>query len=71
MKCYEYEGKKIFDKYNIPIPEGKVVQNEEQAFLFFNKIKKPCVLKAQVLSGKRGKAGGIKFAVNLLELKKI
>lgn len=69
MKCYEYEGKKIFEKYNIPIQKGVLAENVEEAVSFFQEIKKPCVLKAQVLSGKRGKAGGVKFAENLAELK--
>ncbi len=69
MKCYEYEGKRIFEKYNIPIQKGVLAENLTDAISFFQKIKKPCVLKAQVLSGKRGKAGGIKFAENLAELK--
>jgi len=69
MKCYEYEGKRIFSRYNIPIPEGKVVKDEQEAISFINRINKPCVVKAQVLSGKRGKAGGIKFAEDSMEIK--
>jgi len=69
MKCYEYEGKRIFEKYNIPIQKGTLAENIEEALSFFQEIKKPCVLKAQVLSGKRGKAGGVKFAENETELK--
>ncbi len=69
MKCYEYEGKRIFEKYNIPIQRGVLAENIDEALSFFQKINKPCVLKAQVLSGKRGKAGGVKFAENEVELK--
>ncbi len=68
MNCYEYEGKCIFKKYGIPIPEGKVVTNIEDAIAFFRKIQCPSMIKAQVLSGKRGKAGGIKIADNLSKL---
>jgi len=69
MKCYEYEGKKIFKDYNICVPKGQLVKNEKKAVDFFKELSTPCVLKAQVLSGKRGKVGGIKFVDNLIELK--
>ncbi len=69
MKCFEYEGKKTFKKFGIPVPQSKLVDNQEEAVDYFNDLKKSCVIKAQVLSGKRGKAGGIQFADNISELK--
>lgn len=69
MKCFEYEGKKIFKKFGIPVPQGRLINSEEEAVVFFNNLQNSCVIKAQVLSGKRGKAGGIKFADNISELK--
>lgn len=65
MKLPEYKGKEIFAKYGIPTPKGIVVSNAEQ----LKEFNFPCVLKAQVLVGGRGKAGGIKFADNLEEAK--
>lgn len=62
MRLYEYEAKKLFSQYSIPISTGVVVDNKEQAKAFAEKLGKPVVLKAQILSGGRGKAGGVKFA---------
>lgn len=57
MKLYEYEAKEIFAKYGIPIQKGTIIGNlselESEAIVY------PAVLKAQVLVGGRGKAGGI------------
>lgn len=62
MRLYEYEAKKLFTKFGIPITSGEVIQTPEQARAFAEKLNKPVVLKAQILSGGRGKAGGVKFA---------
>ncbi len=69
MRLYEFEAKKLFSKAGIPIPQGEVVKSPEKARIFAEKLGKPVVLKAQILSGGRGKAGGIKFAQNPLEAK--
>jgi succinyl-CoA synthetase beta subunit len=58
MKLYEYEAKEIFSQQGIPIPEGRVITHPSQITGFTY----PVVLKAQVLVGGRGKAGGVKFA---------
>jgi succinyl-CoA synthetase beta subunit len=60
MKLYEYEAKEIFSQHGIPVPHGKVITNpsEIEGFTY------PLVLKAQVLVGGRGKAGGVKIAQN-------
>lgn len=65
MNLYEYQAKELFKKYGIPIPQGKHVGNEGE--LVWEKY--PVVVKAQVLTGGRGKAGGIKFANGTEELK--
>ncbi len=63
MKLYEFEAAGLFKKFGVPVLEGQVVSSPgELAPASF-----PTVLKAQVLSGGRGKAGGIKFAANLEE----
>ncbi len=64
MRLYEFEAKKLFSKAGIPIPQGELVKSPEDAKAFAEKLGKPVVLKAQILSGGRGKAGGIKFAQN-------
>jgi succinyl-CoA synthetase beta subunit len=67
VRLYEFEAKKLFSKAGIPIPQGELVKSPEEAKAFAEKLGKPVVLKAQILSGGRGKAGGIKFAQNPLE----
>jgi len=56
MKLLEHEGKTLFKKSGIKIPRGILISSVKE----LNKIKTPCILKAQVLSGKRGKSGLIK-----------
>jgi succinyl-CoA synthetase beta subunit len=62
MKLLEHEAKDIFRAFNMPTPPGGVAQTPEEAMNLAAKVGKPVVVKAQVLSGKRGKAGGVKFA---------
>ncbi|MGE9811362.1 ATP-grasp domain-containing protein, partial [Ferroplasma acidiphilum] len=64
MNLYEYMGKEIFKKYGIPVPDGYVIENVGE----LRKFEYPVAIKSQILSGKRGKAGGIKFARNSNEL---
>ena len=62
MRLYEYEAKKLFAQFKIPITTGEVVETKEQVKAFVEKLGKPVVLKAQILTGGRGKSGGVKFA---------
>ena len=55
-------GKEVFANFDLPVPKGRMVTNPDEAFQVATDIGGPVVIKAQVLSGKRGKAGGIKFA---------
>jgi succinyl-CoA synthetase beta subunit len=69
MKLYEYLGKELFKEYGIPVPRGKVVTNATEAAEVVSDLGE-AVIKSQVLSGKRGKAGGIAFASSPEEAKK-
>ncbi|MFZ5652501.1 MAG: ATP-grasp domain-containing protein [Bacillota bacterium] len=69
MKLYEYEGKKLFRHYGIPTPRGCMVTCPEGAAEAHGAVGLPAVVKSQVLSGGRGKAGGIRFAGTPEELK--
>jgi len=69
MDCYEFEGKKLLERYGISIPRGKMASSSHEAADIFKALAIPCVVKAQVLSGKRGKAGGIRFAETEAELR--
>jgi succinyl-CoA synthetase beta subunit len=62
MKLFEHEAKDIFRKYGMPTPPGGVAKTADEAKKRAAEVGKPVVVKAQVLSGKRGKAGGVKFA---------
>lgn len=65
MNLYEYEAKRIFAEGGIPVPPSvRVTKPEELAKVHFGY---PLTLKCQVLSGGRGKAGGIKFPKDLQE----
>ncbi len=61
MNLYEFEGKELFAAFGIPVPRGSVVREPEEARAAFNTIGGRVVVKAQALSGKRGKAGAIRF----------
>ena len=62
MKMYEYEAKRVFADHNIEIPAGKVASTPQEVREKAEEIGFPVTLKSQVLTGGRGKAGGIKFA---------
>lgn len=63
MKMYEYMGKELFAKFGIPVPQGRVARIPEEAAKITAEIG-DSVIKSQILSGKRGKAGGIKFTAD-------
>lgn len=65
MKLFEYEAKTIMSSVGIPVPQGQVVKVPEEIFSL--KLNYPLVLKCQLQTGGRGKAGGIKFANNVDE----
>ena len=67
MRLYEYQGKELFANVGMPVPDGKLAHSTEEILAAAEQIGYPVVLKSQVLSGKRGKAGGIKFADNQKE----
>lgn len=67
MKIHEYQAKQIFSRYQIPIPEEIVCTSVEAVKEACHTFKRPVAIKAQVLVGGRGKAGGIKLARNLRE----
>ncbi|MGI6097745.1 MAG: ATP-grasp domain-containing protein, partial [Dethiobacteria bacterium] len=63
MKLYEYMGKELFSRYGIPVPQGKVCSAPAEVAEAVKEIGSS-VIKSQVLTGKRGKAGGISFTDN-------
>ena len=65
MMFFEYEAKEIFRRYGVETPCGEVVSTPREARIVAEGLQGRVVVKAQVLSGGRGKAGGIRFAENL------
>jgi succinyl-CoA synthetase beta subunit len=59
MRLFEYEGKDLFSKYGIPVPRSRLAGDESQALSAVEEVGLPAVIKAQVLSGGRGRAGGV------------
>jgi len=64
MKLQEYQSKLIFAKYGVPIPEGDVATTPDEVRRIADRLGNRVVVKAQVLVGGRGKAGGIKLAAD-------
>jgi len=62
VRFLEYEAKSVFEKYGVRVPRRGYASRSEDARRLAEEIGCPVVLKAQVLAGGRGKAGGIKFA---------
>ena len=62
MDLYEYQGKELFRRFGIPTSEGRLATSPEEARAAAEEIGGQVVVKAQVLTGGRGKAGGIKLA---------
>lgn len=67
MDLLEYQGKQFFASYDIPVSEGDVATTVEDAVEIADKIGYPVVVKAQVHTGGRGKAGGVKLANDTAE----
>ncbi len=71
MKLHEYQSKRIFARYGIPIPQGEVATTPAEAGAIVARLGKTAVVKAQVLIGGRGKAGGIKLVRDPAEAERL
>ncbi|MBI3256380.1 MAG: ADP-forming succinate--CoA ligase subunit beta [Actinobacteria bacterium] len=69
MDLYEYQGKQFFASFGIPVSPGGVATTVDEAVALVEGLEFPVVIKAQVQVGGRGKAGGIKLADNLEEVR--
>jgi len=69
MRIFEYQGKELFEKYGISVPAGQIIDEKREIKKIISNIDKGngVVLKAQVLTGGRGKAKGILFAGSVAE----
>ena len=72
MRLFEFQAKEIFRKYNIPTSTfNYLIKTPEEVNTILDKLPLPCVLKAQVLSGRRGRAGGIKIVKTKEEIPRL
>jgi len=62
VDLYEYQGKQLFRSFGIPVSDGRLATSPEEARGAALELGAPLVVKAQVLTGGRGKAGGVKLA---------
>jgi len=70
MNIHEYQGKEILKRYGVKVPEGKVAFTVEEAVAAAEALGLPAVVKAQIHAGGRGKAGGVKVARTMDEVRK-
>jgi succinyl-CoA synthetase beta subunit len=69
MDLFEYQGKQLFARFGIPVSPGEVADSVDAAVAAADRVGYPVVVKAQVLVGGRGKAGGVKLAANADEVR--
>src|SRR5215471_10481530 len=62
LDLYEYQGKELFRRFGIPVSDGRLATTPEEARRAAEELGGQVVVKAQVLTGGRGKAGGVKLA---------
>jgi succinyl-CoA synthetase beta subunit len=67
MDLLEYQGKQLFARHGVPVPDGRLARSVDEAGAAADEIGYPCVVKAQVQIGGRGKLGGIKVAKDRAE----
>jgi succinyl-CoA synthetase beta subunit len=67
LDLYEHQGKELFRRFGIPVSEGRLATTPAEARAAAQELGGPVVVKAQVLTGGRGKAGGIKLAASPAE----
>src|ERR1700744_5825424 len=64
MDLLEYQGKQLFPRHGVPVPDGQPARTVEDAVAAAEAVGYPCAIKAQVQIGGRGKLGGIKIATD-------
>ncbi|MDG2301404.1 MAG: ADP-forming succinate--CoA ligase subunit beta [Acidimicrobiales bacterium] len=65
MDLFEYQGKQFFAYYGMPVSPGQIAFTTEEAVSAAEELGTPVMVKAQVHTGGRGKAGGVKFAADI------
>jgi succinyl-CoA synthetase beta subunit len=70
VNIHEYQAKEIFRRFDLPVPPGEVATSVDEAVRLAEQFGLPVMVKAQVLTGGRGKAGGVKFCATLDDVRK-
>ena len=65
MDLFEYQGKQFFAQYGMPVSDGEIAFTVNEAVAAAERLGTPVMVKAQVHTGGRGKAGGVKFAATI------
>jgi succinyl-CoA synthetase beta subunit len=71
MNIHEYQAKEILARFGVPVPRGRVATTPEEAYAAAKEMGFPCVIKAQIHAGGRGKGGGVKLAKNAEEAREL
>src|ERR671931_910566 len=71
MDLLEYQGKQLFARHGVPVPAGRPAATVDEAVTAADAVGYPCVVKAQVQIGGRGKLGGIKVAASREEAREL
>jgi len=71
MNIHEYQAKEILRRFGVPVPRGRVATTPEEAYAAAKELGSPCVVKAQIHAGGRGKGGGVKLAKKAEEAREL
>ena len=71
MRLHEYQAKQILEQYGVPVPPGQVATSVDEVYRIADRLGQRVVLKAQVLTGGRGQAGGIRLANDADEARRL
>ena len=69
MDLFEYQGKQFFSEYGLPVSDGEITFTVEEAVDTAQRLGTPVMVKAQVHTGGRGKAGGVKYAATIEDVR--
>ena len=70
MNIHEHQGKELLRRYGVAVPEGKACFSVDEAVAAAEAMGFPCVVKAQIHAGGRGKAGGVKVVKSTEDVRK-
>ncbi|MBQ6654058.1 MAG: ADP-forming succinate--CoA ligase subunit beta [Erysipelotrichaceae bacterium] len=71
MNIHEYQARELFERYGIPVGRGAAAMSAKEAVKAAEGLKAPYIIKAQIHSGGRGKAGGVKLASSIREVEEV